>query len=123
MTDQVQASHILLAYDGADAEAASRLRVSVRHRLHGMVPPGTVLALPTAPCIAPRTDLDAAELESFRARGMALTCIAGLSGLPQVALPVGTVAGCPVSLSFIGWPGGDEALLDLAVALGPFGDR
>jgi amidase len=50
---------------------------------------------------------------------MALTCIAGVSGLPQVTLPAGTVEGCPVGLSFIGWAGGDEALLDLAVTLGP----
>jgi amidase len=33
-----------------------------------------------------------------------------------VSIPVGTVAGCPAGLSFIGWPGSDEALLDLAVA-------
>jgi amidase len=38
----------------------------------------------------------------------------GISGLPQVSIPVGTVSGCPVGLSFIGWAGGDEALLDLA---------
>ena len=48
---------------------------------------------------------------------MRLTCIAGLGGLPQVSIPIGTVAGCPVGLSFIGWAGGDEALLDLAFAL------
>lgn len=104
----------------ADAREATRLRQTVRDRLRELVPPGTVMCLPTAPCIAPRTDLDAAELDAFRTRGMALTCIAGLSGLPQVSLPVGTVEGCPVGLSFIGWQGGDEALLDLAVALDPF---
>ena len=48
---------------------------------------------------------------------MRLTCIAGLGGLPQVSIPIGTVDGCPVGLSFIAWPGGDEALLDLAVRL------
>jgi amidase len=48
---------------------------------------------------------------------MRLTCIAGLSGLPQVTLPVGSISGCPVGLSFIAWHGGDEALLDLAVQL------
>ena len=52
-----------------------------------------------------------------RVRVMRLTCIAGLAGLPQATVPVGTVAGCPVGLSFIGWAGGDEALLDLAVTL------
>jgi amidase len=45
---------------------------------------------------------------------MRLTCLSGLSGLPQVSIPVGTVLGFPVGLSFIGWEGGDEALLDLA---------
>jgi amidase len=59
----------------------------------------------------------AEALDSFRVRVMRLTCTAGLGGLPQISIPAGTVAGCPVGLSFIGWAGGDEALLDLAVAL------
>jgi amidase len=29
------------------------------------------------------------------------------------------VSGCPAGLSFIGWAGGDEILLELAVALSP----
>jgi amidase len=75
------------------------------------------MALPSAPCIAPRIDTPAGDLESYRIRVMRLTCIAGLGGLPQVSIPVGTVAGCPVGLSFVGWASGDEALLDLACAL------
>jgi amidase len=53
-------------------------------------------------------------LENFRARIMRLTYISGLSKLPQVTIPVRTMLGFPVGLSFIGWEGGDEALLDLA---------
>jgi amidase len=34
-----------------------------------------------------------------------------------VSIPAGTIDGCPVGLSFIGWDGGDEALLDLACDL------
>jgi amidase len=45
---------------------------------------------------------------------MRLICTAVLGGLPQVSLPAGTASGCPVGLSFIGWRGGDESLLDLA---------
>jgi amidase len=48
---------------------------------------------------------------------MRLTCTAGVAGLPQMSIPAGTPSGCPVGLSFIGWAGGDEALLDLAVVL------
>jgi amidase len=84
------------------------------------VPAGTILALPAAPTIAPRRQTPAAELDAFRLRTIRLTCISGLSGLPQVTIPAGTVSGCPVGLSFIGWDRSDEALLDLAVRLAPF---
>lgn len=100
-----------------DAEAARRVHASARAHIRGLIPPGTVLALPTAPCIAPTIGTTADALDSYRTRVMRLTCIAGLGGLPQVSIPIGTVDGCPVGLSFVGWAGGDEALLDLAVVL------
>jgi amidase len=101
----------------ADAAAARRIHDNARTQIHVLLTPGTIMALPTAPCVAPRIDEPADALESFRVRVMRLTCIAGLGGLPQMSIPVGTVAGCPIGLSFIGWRGGDEALLDLAVTL------
>jgi amidase len=76
-----------------------------------------VLALPTAPAIAPKIDTPMAELDDFRTRVMRLTVTSGISGLPQMSIPAGTLGGCPIGLSFIGWPGGDEALLDLACEL------
>jgi amidase len=104
----------------SEADAARRAHQAAGEKIRAQVAPGTVLALPSAPCIAPRLDTPAAELDSYRTRVMRLTCVAGLGGLPQVSIPVGTLAGCPVGLSFIGWAGGDEALLDLAVALSKF---
>lgn len=103
-----------------DAAAARRIVESARAHIRGLIPCGTVLALPPAPCIAPRIDTPAEALETFRVRVMRLTCIAGIAGLPQVVIPAGTVAGCPVGLSFVGWAGGDEALLDLACDLSRF---
>jgi amidase len=88
-----------------------------RDRIRGIAQPGTLMVLPTSPAIAPLTDAPNAVHESFRTRAMRMTCIAGLSGLPQLSIPIGTVGGCPAGLSFIGWAGGDEALLDLAVRL------
>jgi amidase len=35
----------------------------------------------------------------------------------QVTLPVAKVDGCPIGLSFMGPPGSDEQLLQLAVSL------
>jgi len=96
------------------ADAARKIVGAARAHLHGLIAPGTIVALPTAPCIAPRIDMTGEEAELFRVRVMRLGCAAALAGLPQISIPVGTVAGCPAGLSFIAWPGGDEALLDLA---------
>jgi amidase len=99
------------------ADAARKTVASARAHIRALVPPGTLMALPTSPSIAPKVDIQGEEAESFRIRVMRLTCMAGLAGLPQVTLPVGTVSGCPVGLSLIGWAGGDEILLDLAISL------
>lgn len=102
------------------AAAAGGVKAQASQRMRALATPGTLLALPTAPAIAPVIDSELALLEAYRVRVMRLTCLAGLSGLPQMAVPAGTVSGCPVSLSFIGWAGGDEALLNLAVRLAPY---
>ena len=104
----------------AQADASRKVVAQARNHICALVPPGTVMALPTAPSIAPTLDLAGDALESFRMRVMRLTCMAGLAGLPQINIPIGTVAGCPAGLSFIAWPGGDEALLDLACRLAKY---
>lgn len=104
----------------ADTKGPRAVHEAARARMQALLPPGSVLALPTAPSIAPLLDASGEDVESYRVRVMRLTCMAGLGGLPQVSVPAATVAGCPVGLSFIGWRGGDEALLDLAVRVGRF---
>ena len=99
------------------SHAARKIVASACAHIRALVPTGTMIALPTAPSIAPPLDVSGDALESFRTRVMRLTCIAGLAGLPQMNLPIGTVSGCPAGLSLIGWPCGDEVLLDLAVSL------
>lgn len=101
------------------ASAARQQRTAAGEHIRSILRPGTIVALPAAPSIAPRLEISAAEMETFRARAFRLTCIAGLAGLPQLVIPAGTAAGCPAGLSFIGWHGADEALLDLAVRLSP----
>lgn len=101
----------------AQADASRLVHGKAREHIRQIFEPGTILALPTAPAIAPLTVTPAADLEDFRARVMRLTCTAGMAGLPQMTIPAGTINGCPVGLSFIGWAGGDEVLLDLACKL------
>jgi amidase len=103
----------------AQADAARQVRAAARERIRSLITPGTIVTLPTAPSIAPLIETSADKLETHRLQVMRLTCTAGLAGLPQVTVPAGTVAGCPVGLSFIGWAGSDEVLLELAATLSP----
>jgi amidase len=71
-----------------------------------------LLCLPTAPGIAPKLATPAAELEMFRARAFALLSIAGLARVPQISLPLATMAACPLGLSLIAPRGRDRGLLN-----------
>lgn len=73
-----------------------------------------VLCLPTTPDLAPRRDASDAELAQFRERLLGMTAMAGLAGLPQVHLPLMSVAGVPFGISLIGAAGQDMTLLALA---------
>jgi amidase len=101
----------------SQADANRDVIARAREHIREIATSGTVLALPTSPSIAPKIEASGAELEEFRTRAMRLTCTAGISGLPQMSIPAGTINGCPIGLSFIGWAGADEALLDLACEL------
>ena len=90
--------------------------------MHALLPPGTVLLLPTAPDIPPALDMPEAELDSFRYRALSLLCLAGHAGLPQLTMPEVAgrrllLDGAPLGLSLLAGPGGDEMLLDLAARL------
>ena len=75
---------------------------------------GCVLVIPTAPVIAPLVSTPANELETFRQNTMALTCISGLTGLPQVTMPAAKVSNCPIGLSLVGKKHSDKMLLQLS---------
>ncbi|ODR93566.1 hypothetical protein AUC70_11960 [Methyloceanibacter stevinii] len=101
-----------------DAEDARRVRQTVAAHLKSILQPGTAIVLPTTPTQPPERNIpDGASFAEYRTRTLQNTCMAGLAGLPQISVPVGEAAGCPAGLSFIGWEGGDEALLDFAVGL------
>ena len=103
-----------------EARIGEEIRAAAKERLQSLAKPGTMILMPTTPTLPPERDIpDGASTVEFRAMTLGSTCLAGHAGLPQISIPAGTAAGCPVGLSFIGWEGGDEALLDLAVKLAP----
>ena len=99
----------------AEAEAARTKRTEIVNHLAALVPPGTLVVLPTTPTLPPEREIPDGFSE-FRAHTLGYTCLAGHAGLPQISIPATEAAGCPIGLSFIGWKGADEALPDHARA-------
>jgi len=94
-------------------ERAVEKRAVVRERVHDILGDDGFMVLPTLPTIAPLVRATEADLEAFRARALSMLCMAGLAGVPQISLPVATVAGCPLGLSLVGPAGRDRALIGL----------
>jgi amidase len=104
--------------DPADLALAKTERMRISSELEAMLRPGTIIAAPTTPGVAPLRDTPADELEDFRARALALLCPAGHAGLPQISMPLATIDGLPVGLSLIGARGSDAMLLRTAARIG-----
>ena len=101
----------------SERQWATLVRAEARARLTALLPPGTILCLPTTPFPAPPKGLPLATLEPLRA---CITCLAahgGLTGLPQVSLPGAQVDGLPVGLSIVAARGGDAVLVAVARAM------
>ncbi|SDB84680.1 Asp-tRNAAsn/Glu-tRNAGln amidotransferase A subunit [Sanguibacter gelidistatuariae] len=97
----------------AEHEAASAVLEQARATLRALVPPGTVLALPSTSSPAPRVDAGAVEIDFTRAATLRLTCLASLAGLPALSVPTPRVGTAPVGLCLVGGPGQDRTLVEL----------
>ncbi len=94
-------------------------RAEIAARLDALLDGDTVLLMPTVPDVAPKLALPPQETVAVRERMLALLCVAGLGGLPQLSMPMGIVQGAPVGLSLIAGRGRDALLLALAQTLAP----
>ena len=97
-----------------DLAGPRRFREQARAALDDLLAGERVLCLPTVPILPPRRDEPFSAMVAAVGRIIELTCIAGLTGLPQVNLPLAEHEGVPVGLSLIGWRGSDEVLLGVA---------
>ena len=89
-------------------EKREKMRTTMKTLLEGDV----VLCMPTA-TIPPMRSVTSEQLQSSRETNMALTSPAGLSGVPQIHIPLAEHRWCPVGLSLMAWRNRDETLLDL----------
>ncbi|KAA2241272.1 amidase [Salinarimonas soli] len=100
--------------DDAQVENARAVRAAYRERLRGLLRGDAVLVLPTMPDVAPRLDEPEAALDRYRNAALNLLCLSGLSGFPQISMPLARRLGAPLGLSLIGPPGSDLSLVRLA---------
>ena len=68
---------------------------------------------PTVPGAAPLKSAPQQEMQAYRERALRLLCLSGLSGFPQITLPIGTVHDAPFGISLLGPPNSDIALIRL----------
>jgi amidase len=101
----------------ADRARAVAVREAARARMRQLLPPSTILCLPTTPFPAPACGQALSVLDPLRDRITRLCCHGGLTGAPQVSIPGSTVDGLPIGLSIVGGPGSDATLVAIAQAL------
>jgi amidase len=105
------------AISESDRQWAALMRAEARARVAWLLPPGTILCLPTTPFPAPRKGLPLATLDPLRGRITCLCAHGGLTGVPQVNLPGAEVDGRPVGLSILAARGRDATLVAVAMAM------
>ena len=98
----------------ATASEESERRGAFRDELAELLGDDGILLLPTVPGAAPRKDLGFDDLQAYRERALRLLCLSGLSGFPQITVPLGTVDGAPFGISLLGPAGADRQLIELA---------
>ncbi|MER9233379.1 amidase [Mesorhizobium sp. M0622] len=103
--------------DAATAQRETERRVSFRLELADLLGEDGVLVLPTAPGAAPLKAASFADLQTYRERALRLLCLSGLSGFPQITLPLGKTGGAPFGLSLLGPKNSDRQLITLAARI------
>jgi amidase len=105
----------------SERQWAELVRHEARGHLRRLLPPGTILCLPTAPFPAPPRGLSLSQGGRLRDRLLCLCCHGGLTGVPQVSIPGATLDGMPIGLSLVGGRGSDATLVAVARALAAVG--
>jgi amidase len=95
------------------AAAETQRRTTFRAELAALLGSDGILVLPTVPGAAPLKTSSQEDLQAYRERALRLLCLSGLSGFPQITLPIGEVHGAPFGISLLGPAGSDLALIKL----------
>jgi len=103
----------------AQVEPHLAVQRDFRARFEDLLGRDGVLVLPTMPNVAPLASQREDALDDYRNQAIRLLCLAGLSGCPQISLPLMRLGGIPLGLSLVGPRGSDNSLIALAARLMP----
>ena len=103
--------------DAKKVKAEKVRRFTFRAELKELLGSDGYLVLPTVPGAAPLISTTQDELQAYREQALRLLCLSGLSGFPQITLPLGKADGAPFGISLLGPPDSDIALIRLARAI------
>ncbi|MCL7745671.1 amidase [Halalkalibacter alkaliphilus] len=95
-----------------EKEKASVKRAEVTEHMKDLLGVDGVILMPTAPGVAPLLNTSGKDLEDQRMKTLQMTCISGLTGFPQISLPLTEIDGLPIGLSIIAGPNQDRRLLE-----------
>lgn len=102
----------------AQVNTARAFRIAFREKLAALLGDDGVLLMPTMPNIAPLRTAADSTLEDYRNDSIRMLCVAGLSGFPQLSMPLAQRDGAPLGVSLLGPAGSDRSLVALAERIG-----
>ena len=105
------------AVTDAQITAGRAFRTAFTQQFRTLIGDDCVLLMPTMPDIAPLRSSSEASLEDYRNKAIQMLCLAGLSGCPQLSMPLAQRDGAPLGLSLLGPVGSDRALIELAARI------
>ncbi|WP_419908567.1 amidase [Hoeflea sp.] len=88
-------------------------RSDLTQELGDLIADDGLVVMPTVPGAAPLADASFEDIQDYRERAIRLLCLSGLSGFPQLTLPVASVDCAPFGISLMGPRGSDRALLSI----------
>jgi len=95
-------------------EQSRSVQAEAIERISGLLSEYDIICLPTATSAAPRLDRSLDDRQGVGYRLGHLLCIGGMTGCPQITLPLATIDGLPLGLSLMGARGSDEMLIGFA---------
>ncbi len=98
----------------ATVEAETARRAAFQKELEELLGDDGLLVLPTVSGPAPLKAASFEDQQAYREKALRLLCLSGLSGFPQISIPLGQVDGAPFGISLLGPKDSDRALIGLA---------